>query len=236
MKRSYAMGALIAASGLVKQNKYGITLDNPEFEVLDSGGGSINSLKIGRLLPVYPLTEGVAADLIRKAVVECLPTLSEIDDPLPVNLKRRYSLVNLQKAIAHIHYPDNQKQLTEARRRLIFDEFFYLQLGFLERRKQDRQNRQASPFIPQGKLIEEFNQLLPFQLTDAQQRVINEIETDLESSSPMNRLVQGDVGSGKNHRRRICHPCRPPIGVSSRPHGAHGSISRTTLPQDSTVV
>ncbi|MGY6528806.1 MAG: ATP-dependent DNA helicase RecG [Cyanobacterium sp.] len=197
MKRSYPMGALIAASGLVKANKYGITLDNPEFEVLDSGGGSINSLKIGRLLPVYPLTEGVAADLIRKAVVECLPTLSAIDDPLPINLRRQYSLVNLQKAIAHIHYPDNQKQLTEARRRLIFDEFFYLQLGFLERRKQDRQNRQASPFIPQGKLIEEFNQLLPFQLTDAQQRVINEIETDLESSSPMNRLVQGDVGSGK---------------------------------------
>ena len=197
MKRMYPRGAVIAASGLVKQNKYGINLDNPEFEVLDSQGGNINSLKIGRLLPVYPLTEGVPADLIRKAVAEALPILEEIEDPLPATLKQQYSLIELAEAIAKIHYPDSQQQLSKARRRLIFDEFFYLQLGFLNRRQQEKQNRQAISFTPQGQLIEKFNGILPFNLTNAQQRVIKEIEQDLQSSSPMNRLVQGDVGSGK---------------------------------------
>jgi ATP-dependent DNA helicase RecG len=197
MKRMYPREAVVAASGLVKQNKYGITLDNPELEVLDSQGSNINSLKIGRLLPVYPLTEGVAADLIRKAVAEGLPCLEEIVDPLPAMVKQQYSLIELSEAIAQIHYPDSQEQLSQARRRLIFDEFFYLQLGFLNRRQQEKESRQAISFNPQGQLIEQFNQILPFSLTNAQKRVIEEIEQDLQLSSPMNRLVQGDVGSGK---------------------------------------
>lgn len=197
MKRMYPSGALIAASGLVKENKYGLTLDNPELEVLDSHGGNINSFKIGRLLPVYPLTEGIPADVIRKGVMEAIPALQQIDDPLPAILKQEYSLIDLQKAIAQIHYPENQEVLRDARRRLIFDEFFYLQLGFLKRKQQEKESRQASIFTPHGKLIERFNEILPFKLTNAQQRVINEIEQDLQSDSPMNRLVQGDVGSGK---------------------------------------
>jgi ATP-dependent DNA helicase RecG len=197
MKRVYQTGALIAASGLVKGNKYGITLDNPEFEVLDGQGGNINSLKIGRLLPVYPLTEGIPADVIRKSVMEANLAIEQIDDPLPAILKQQYSLIDLQTAIAQIHYPEDLEKLGQARRRLIFDEFFYLQLGFLDRRRQEKESRQAVAFTPQGRLIEEFNHILPFKLTKAQQRVINEVEKDLQSDSPMNRLVQGDVGSGK---------------------------------------
>ncbi len=197
MKRMYPREAIVAVSGLVKQNKYGINLDNPEFEVLDSQGGNISSLKIGRLLPVYPLTEGVPADLIRKAVAEALPVLEQIEDPLPAILKQQYSLIELPEAIAQIHYPDSQLELSHARRRLIFDEFFYLQLGFLNRRQEEKESRQAVSFNPKGQLIEQFNQILPFELTNAQKRVIEEIEQDLQSDSPMNRLVQGDVGSGK---------------------------------------
>lgn len=197
MKRMYPSGALIAVSGLVKENKYGITLDNPEFEVLDSHGENINSFKIGSLLPVYPLTEGIPADVIRKAVMEAIPLLQNIDDPLPSILKQQYDLIDLQRAIAQIHYPENQEILSQARRRLIFDEFFYLQLGFLNRKQQEKETRQGVVFSPRGQLIEQFHQILPFKLTNAQQRVINEIEQDLQSDSPMNRLVQGDVGSGK---------------------------------------
>ena len=197
MKRMYPRYALIAASGLVKENKYGLTLDNPEFEVLDSEGDNITSFKIGRLLPVYPLTDGIPADVIRKAVQEAMVTIKQINDPLPTIIKQQYSLIDLQHAIVHIHYPENQQQLIEARRRLIFDEFFYLQLGFLERKQQEKANRVAVSFAPQGKLIEQFQQILPFSLTNAQRRVITEIEQDLQSSSAMNRLVQGDVGSGK---------------------------------------
>ncbi len=196
-KRMYPRYALIAVSGLVKQNKYGVTLDNPEFEVLDSQGGSINSIKIGRLLPVYPLTDGIPADVIRKAVSEAMVTIKQIKDPLPTILKQQYSLIDLPTAIAQIHYPEQQIQLIEARRRLIFDEFFYLQLGFLERKQQEKANRVAVSFAPQGELVEQFQTILPFKLTNAQERVIQEIQEDLQSSSAMNRLVQGDVGSGK---------------------------------------
>ncbi len=197
LKRQYQKGAIVAVSGLVKENKYGLTLDNPEIEVLDSQGGSLNSLKIGRLLPVYPLTDGVDADLIRKAMIEVIPTIQQIDDPLPSVLLDQYSLIDLQLAIANIHYPKDKEILIKAKRRLIFDEFFYLQLGFLKRRQEEKSEHKAALFTPKGQLIENFAKMLPFSLTNAQNRVINEILEDLQSDTPMNRLIQGDVGSGK---------------------------------------
>jgi ATP-dependent DNA helicase RecG len=197
-KNQYPVGSIVAASGLVKQNKYGITLDKPEIEVLDSVGASIESIKIGRLLPVYPLTEGVPADTVRNSVIAALPAAAQLRDPLPSELRNLYGLVKLKNAIACIHYPENSEELTHARRRLVFDEFFYLQLGFLQRRQLLKQNQSSASFSPQGKLIEQFEQILPFVLTDAQKRVIQEIFKDLDKSdTPMNRLVQGDVGSGK---------------------------------------
>jgi ATP-dependent DNA helicase RecG len=188
---------VVAASGLVKQNKYGLTLENPEIEVLDSLGASIESLKIGRVLPVYPLTEGVPADLVRKAVIGAMGALNQIKDPLPVSLRNQYGLIGLKDAIANIHFPSDSDTLCHARRRLVFDEFFYLQLGFLHRRHQQRQTEKSAIFTPTGQLSEQFNDIIPFTLTNAQKRVIGEILEDLNSSVPMNRLVQGDVGSGK---------------------------------------
>lgn len=197
-KRQYPVGSIAAASGLVKQNKYGITLDKPEIEVLDGAGASIESIKVGRVLPVYALTEGVPADTVRKSIIAALPAASQLSDPLPSELRNQYGLVKLKNAIACIHFPENYEELTHARRRLVFDEFFYLQLGFLQRRQQLKKNQSSASFVPQGKLIEQFNQILPFKLTNAQERVVNEIFQDLgEMDTPMNRLVQGDVGSGK---------------------------------------
>ncbi|MBE9167696.1 ATP-dependent DNA helicase RecG [Pleurocapsales cyanobacterium LEGE 06147] len=196
-KRQYPVGSLVAASGLVKQNKYGLTLEKPEIEVLDSPGASIESIKVGRILPVYTLSEGVPADVVRKAVIAVLAAAEQLKDPLPASLRRQYGLVRLKEAIANIHFPADEDKLSHARRRLVFDEFFYLQLGFLQRRQQLRQTQQSASFAPRGQLIEQFQQLLPFQLTNAQQRVINDILRDLQSSTPMNRLIQGDVGSGK---------------------------------------
>ena len=196
-KRLYPMGSIVAAAGLVKENKYGITLDTPELEVLDSSGSAIESLNIGRLLPVYPLTEGVAADLIRRAMVRCIPAAAQLRDPLPAELRQTYGLMGLKTAIANIHFPNDEESLTHARRRLVFDEFFYLQLGFLQRRRQQRQQQQSAIFNLKGELLERFSEILPFTLTQAQQRVVGEILSDLQSDDPMNRLVQGDVGSGK---------------------------------------
>lgn len=196
-KSLYPTGAVIAASGLVKKNKYGVTLDNPELEVLDSEGGAIESMKIGRLLPIYPLTEGVGADLVRRAVVGSLPGVEKIHDPLPAAFSDKYQLINLQYAIANIHFPSDRDCLSAARRRLVFDELFYLQLGLLKRRQEHRQIKTNAVLPATGELIEQFYKLLPFDLTNAQKRVISEILIDLQKPEPMNRLVQGDVGAGK---------------------------------------
>lgn len=118
-------------------------------------------MKIGRVLPVYPLTDGIAADLIRKTVVEALTALPQIKDPLPTDLKNLYSLMGLKEAIANIHYPENSDLLTHARRRLVFDEFFFLQLGFLQRRHKQHQTQTSASFNPSGQLIERFNAILP---------------------------------------------------------------------------
>ena len=196
-KRQYPRNSIVAASGLVKQTKHYLTLDKPEIEVLDSPGARIDSIKIGRILPVYALSEGVTADVVRKAIIAVLPAVEQLKDPLIADIRRYYGFVKLKEAIANIHFPTDHHILAHARRRLIFDEFFYLQLGFLQRRQKLKQNQQSASFIPTGQLIEQFGQIIPFQLTNAQQRVVKEILQDLQSSTPMNRLVQGDVGSGK---------------------------------------
>lgn len=197
MKRRYQTGAVVAASGLVKESKYGLTLEEPELEVLANPGDTIDSMTIGRVVPIYALTEGVGADMVRKAVIAALPAALGLRDPLPDALRNQYGLLKLCDAIANIHFPADSTAKEAARRRLIFDEFFYLQLGFLQRRQTLRQVQNAAVLAPTGQLIDRFYDLLPFQLTGAQQRVINDILNDLHSSVPMNRLVQGDVGSGK---------------------------------------
>jgi ATP-dependent DNA helicase RecG len=197
-KSQYSPGTTIAASGLVKAGKYGLTLSNPEIEVLDNTSDKIRSLKIGRLLPVYSLTEGLIADALRSAILEVLPLAQQLTDPLPTEIRKEHHLYPLSEAIAQIHFPDNEQTLSHARRRLIFDEFFFLQLGFLQRRQLQQAQQQASPPLTlNGQLVEQFNEVLPFRLTNAQQRVVGEILQDLGKSNPMNRLVQGDVGSGK---------------------------------------
>jgi len=197
IKRRYPVGAIVAASGLVKETKYGLTLQDPEMEVLASPGDDVESITIGRVVPVYPLTEGVPADVVRQAVMAVLPAAEKIQDPLTRGLRDRYGLIKLTDAINNIHFPTDNAAKEAARRRLVFDEFFYLQLGFLQRRQTLRQTQATAILAPTGKLIEQFYQVLPFKLTNAQERVINDILNDIQKPTPMNRLVQGDVGAGK---------------------------------------
>ncbi|KGF73273.1 ATP-dependent DNA helicase RecG [Neosynechococcus sphagnicola sy1] len=196
-KRQYPPGATIAACGLVKTSKYGLTLEDPQLEVLEHRHDLIESGVIGRVVPIYPLTEGVAADLLRRAIDAALPAVSQLQDALPSGLRQQYDLIPLAAAIAQIHTPPDHAHLELARRRLVFDEFFYLQLGLLQRRRTLQQQQSGAILAPTGRLIDQFHQILPFELTQAQQRVINEVLADLQQPLPMNRLVQGDVGSGK---------------------------------------
>jgi ATP-dependent DNA helicase RecG len=149
-KKRYPPGTAIAASGLVKENKYGLTLDNPSIEILEDPDSPVESINIGRVLPVYPLTEGVPIDLLRKCVIIALGAVSQLEDALPPAIQKKYDLIDLQTAIAQIHFPDNNDSLTLARRRLVFDEFFYLQLGFLQRRYIQKTTEKSVVFIPSG--------------------------------------------------------------------------------------
>ena len=105
--------------------------------------------------------------------------------------------MELKDAINNIHFPPDADSLRAARRRLVFDEFYYLQLGLLQRQQKAREAQTSAILAPQGELLEQFHEILPFKLTGAQNRVIKDILNDLQKPAAMNRLVQGDVGSGK---------------------------------------
>ena len=167
--------------------------------MLESAQAPVRSGAIGRMLPVYGLTEGLGADRLRQLVAAVLPLLRDWPDPLPESIRRSQGLIGRADALTQIHAPANQEQLQASRRRLVFDEFLLLQLSLAQRRHQLRQ-RQAPPLLllPGGEgLVERFLAILPFALTQAQERVLAEIRADLARPQPMARLVQGDVGSGK---------------------------------------
>lgn len=192
-RKLYPLGATVAASGVVKKGKFGLTLEDFDVEILDHRQDRIESDRIGRLVPVYPLTEGISPEQIRKLVIECLACIHQVIDPLPEKLREKYKLLSLKEALAFIHYPPDRDKLDQAIYRLCFDKYFFRRLVALHRQEQ----QQSPSFATQGGLIQRFDQILPFQLTKAQVRVIQEIQQDLQKTKPMNRLVQGDVGSGK---------------------------------------
>jgi ATP-dependent DNA helicase RecG len=192
----YQTNRIVMLSGKVKLDSYtgGKAIVSAEVKVIDLNG-TFSDVRTSTIQPVYPLTKGVTGDLIQECLKSALK-ISTLTDPLPKALREQYELVGLKQAIAHIHFPANQATLEAARRRLVFDEFFYLQLSLLQQ-KQARRQIQRDALLTQGTLLEQFYKILPFQLTQAQQQVVNEILDDLNQTTPMNRLVLGDVGSGK---------------------------------------
>ena len=192
-KKLYPQGSTVAASGVVKQSKFGLTLENYEVEVLEHTQETIQSKTVGRVVPVYPLTEGISPEQIRRLVTQCLPAVAQITDPMPDRFLHDYKMMRLSDAIAQVHYPDTSETLEQAVIRLTFDKYFYRRLVSLYRRHQQK----AIHFVPTSQAIAQLEKLLPFELTNAQKRVVAEIRADLQGQTPMNRLVQGDVGSGK---------------------------------------
>jgi len=173
-----------------------LQLSNPEFEKVKEDGGGLN--QAGRIIPLYPLTEGLKQKALRtlidRTLDEFLPAIPEL---LPMDLMERWDVLPLRQAIREIHYPTGKDGLLSARKRLILDEFFTLQLALgMKREKRIRQSV-SLPHNHDTPLRDRYLEGLPFQLTGAQNRVIREIKEDMTGSRAMNRLLQGDVGSGK---------------------------------------
>ncbi|UCG23061.1 MAG: hypothetical protein JSW55_12950, partial [Chloroflexota bacterium] len=185
-------GQQIVLSGTVDQFLGRPVFQNPEWESLE-----MEPLRTRRIVPIYPLTQGLTAnkmrEIMKKAVGEWA---SQVADPLPASLRKRLGYSTLPKALRQIHFPDDQENIHRSRQRIAFDEMLLLQLGMLGLRR----DWQAAPGLPiplDARALEQFFSALPFRLTKAQQRVIAEIATDMLEGVPMNRLLQGDVGSGK---------------------------------------
>ena len=190
--RQLPIGAQVAISGKVEQQRGTLLFRNPEWEPLEA-----ETLSTGRLAPVYPLTRGLYQKQVRQLTRAALDAaLPLVEDPLPESIRARRGLPPLGAALEAIHYPDSEADLVKARARLAFDEFLVLQLG-LVRRKLDWQQAAGHAFPPAPEALADFLDLLPFELTGAQARALEEIRADMAAPKPMSRLLQGDVGSGK---------------------------------------
>ena len=185
-------GRAVVVSGKVDQYLGRLTMNNPEWEPLES-----QQLHTNRIVPVYPLTAGITAKWIRRLMNGVVPRLApHLQDPLPASLLQSADLIPLGEAQRQVHFPDSWERLEHAQHRLAFDEMFLLQLGVL-RQKRDWEQQQADPMVIDQGRFDEFVAALPYQLTAAQKTALDEIRKDLAAPRPMNRLLQGDVGSGK---------------------------------------
>jgi len=202
----------VIAYGQIKESGYAYEIHNPEYELIDEDEADD---QFARIAPVYPLSEGVSQWVVRRAIASALVAgLDAVEDPLPESILRREKLKPLPWCLQQIHHPETLEARDEARSRMVFEEFFYMQVALAVRRQQTQQEvgigfpisklgpgELAAPGLfgeSKGEtLADELHALLPFELTGAQKRVIGEIWADMERPYPMNRLLQGDVGSGK---------------------------------------
>jgi ATP-dependent DNA helicase RecG len=186
------IGMPVVLSGKIDQYLGRLVMNNPELEPLEQ-----QNLHTNRIVPVYSLTENITQRWLRKQMYQVVTYWApRIPDHLPDSIRKAANLLDLPTALLQVHFPDSMEKLRSARQRLAFDEIFFLQLGVL-RQKHTWQNRSARVFMAPDEWIQTQIDCLPFSLTAAQQRVLNDLRLDMASGHPMNRLLQGDVGSGK---------------------------------------
>jgi ATP-dependent DNA helicase RecG len=185
-------GVQVVLSGKIDQYLGRLTMNSPELEQIDQ-----QNLNTNRIVPVYPLTANITQRWLRRLMHRVITYWApRLADPLPKSLRGKDNLMDLSNTILQVHFPDTMDKLHASRYRLAYEEILYLHLGMLSQ-KRAWQERQARVFeIPQDWLDAQVAGL-PFKLTSAQERALAEIRSDLSSGHPMNRLLQGDVGSGK---------------------------------------
>jgi ATP-dependent DNA helicase RecG len=185
-------GRQIVISGKVDEYLGRLTFSSPTWEPMDE-----ELVHTGRLVPVHPLTKGITARWLRRLIKRTTDYWAlRLPDHLPVAMRERRGLLDLESAVQQIHFPDSPRMLEQARRRLALDELLMIQLGVLAQRR-EWQERSGQPVQIDGALLRTFIESLPFALTAAQERALSEILDDLQQPRPMSRLLQGDVGSGK---------------------------------------
>jgi len=192
IQKMIATGQQLVVFGKPRLRGKRICMDHPEFEVIEND--EEKSIHLRRITPIYPATEGLSQRILRGIIYRLLQDLDTepLEPLLPENLKNG----DRGEAIRAIHFPETWESLSTAREHLVLSEFFAMQMLIASRRT-DSHARLSAAHCGRGELMEKFLRALPFELTTAQKKVIAEIKNDLAAKYPMNRLLQGDVGSGK---------------------------------------
>lgn len=195
LKEYFKIGQRLILYGRVEEYSGRLQMNSPEFEIISDEGSE--SLSIGCIVPIYSLPEGITQRTLRQTIKQALEEyLPKIKDYLPYNLRAKQNLLNLARSIINIHFPENLELQKQAYKRLSFEEFFFFQLPLALRKATKKEKAGISHKI-EGSLVESFVKSLPFKLTLAQEKVIAEIKQDMALPQAMQRLLQGDVGSGK---------------------------------------
>ena len=191
MKNQLHMGTVYILRGRVVKKRERLAIEQPRIYTK----AEFHSM-VGKLRPIYPLTKGLTNNAVTKAVAAALSGTEDLLEYLPREIRMRQELTGYKKALAGIHFPETKEELREARRRLVFDELFLYILALRHIRK-NAEAKQSAHVIEPSTEVEVFRENLPFDLTGAQEQAYLEIIEDMSSGRVMNRLVQGDVGSGK---------------------------------------
>lgn len=206
LSNRYKKGQKIIVSGQVLLDNYdgfGLEVRHPDIEIIDSETTEL--VHLGRIVPIYPLTEGFYQKTIRSVMKIVVDSYAHLyPEILPDYIIKSRSFIPLDKALKEIHFPSQESDIsllnngrTSAHRRIIFNEFFLLELGLALRKQDKLQEKRGISYEYKNNLTNRLKSILPFELTSSQEKVLKEIYEDMKKPYPMNRLLQGDVGCGK---------------------------------------
>lgn len=190
LRNQLKMGTHYILRGKVSKKKGRLVLDQPKIYTRQEF-----YRQVGKMRPIYPLTFGITNNAVTKAIETALPDIENLTEYLPAEVRKRQNLIGYKKALNQLHFPANRTEMREARKRLVFDELFLYQLALSYIKKNGR--NKSTHKIEKKPEVERLISELPFTMTGAQQKVYEEIIRDMGDGYVMNRLVQGDVGSGK---------------------------------------
>ncbi len=191
--QEFQRGTHALAYGKIEYGYNRYQISNAEIEII--APEALPALQ--KLVPVYPLTEGIRIQQMRKIIADALTYVEDAEENLPAETVAREHLMGRLEAMSCMHHPKNWKEQQEARRRVAFEELFFMQAGVLLLRKKREKGAESIKCAPSGNLVAAVRNHFPFTLTEGQAGAFRDIEDDMEGLVPMNRLVQGDVGSGK---------------------------------------
>ena len=215
LKNRFKLGETYKFFGKVQKRIGLIEMNSPVFDNEDTNKNT------GKIIPLYPLTYSLSQNVIRQVMENALKEVNqELQETLPEYLLKEYSLDDINKAIQGIHFPENFEEYNKAKKRLVFEELLVMQLALLNLKTKYSVNKKGIEFDKNVKMSDVIEKL-PFNLTKAQVRVLEEIDKDMESENPMNRLLQGDVGSRQNSSINCCFIQSSEIWISSSYDGTN---------------